>query len=198
MKEKRILLGAVTGPHGVRGEVRIRTFTADEENIAAYGPLLDETGVRRLTILSARIAKPGMVVARCAESRTREEAEQLTGLQLYAPREALPVLKDEDEFYIADLVGLEATTDQGRALGRVTHVHNFGAGDLIEIRGAGVTERGLLAPLTLAAVPVIDVAGGRIVVAEEALKEISAGASNGAPSGEEKPPELDAMREEDA
>ena len=196
MKNRRILLGAVAGPHGVRGEVRIRTFTAEEENIAAYGPLTDETGARRLTILSARVSKPGMIVARCAEVKTREDAEKLAGLQLYAPREALPELADEEEFYVADLVGLEATTDEGRALGRVTQVHNFGAGDLLEIKGA--TGGALLTPLTLAAVPVVDVAGGRIVVAEAALREISVGSGNGRHADERKPPELDSMREEDA
>lgn len=197
----RVLLGAVVGAHGVRGEVRIRAFTAAEESVAAYGPLTDESGARQFAIVSLRVAKPGLVVARLKGVSTRDEAERLAGTALYAPRTALPPT-EEDEFYVADLIGITATTTAGRALGTVVAVHNFGAGDLLEIR-AGGAGGAILVPLTLAAVPVVDPASGRVVVDETALAETVAddrpgkGAS-GEEGGEDTPPPIDEMRAEDA
>lgn len=197
MNGRILLLGVVTGAHGVRGEVKIKTFTAAAEGIASYGPLTDESGARSFAVLSARAIKNGLVVARLSGVGTRDDAERLAGVKLHAPRSALPP-PDEDEFYVADLIGLEAKSDLGRALGRVVAVYNFGAGDLLEIReGAGAA---LLLPFTMSATPIVDIPSGVVIVAEAALKTIGGEAEE---AGEAEPtdgpePQLDAMRQEDA
>jgi 16S rRNA processing protein RimM len=158
----RICLGQIGAAHGVRGEVRLRSFTADPQAIANYGPL--ETGDGRvLEIETLRPAK-NHFVARLAGVGNREAAEQLTNVRLYVPRERLPEPTDANEFYHADLVGLAAFDAAGNKLGSVIAIHNFGAGDLIEIQppNGGNTE---LIPFDAPNVPVVDVAGGRIVVA---------------------------------
>ena len=160
-KPGRILLGRIAGAHGIRGEVVIHAFTAAPENIGAYGPLSDAAGTLTFKIGKARATSKG-VVARLEGVTDRNAAEALKGVELFVERGRLPQA-GEQEFYHADLIGLEAVSPDGAAVGRITAVQNYGAGDLLEIRltGAGATE---LVPFTEAFVPQVDVAGGRVVV----------------------------------
>ena len=157
----RICLGQIGAAHGVRGEVRLRSFTSNPEAIADYGPLEAEDG-RVFAIESLRPAKDHFVV-RLSGVADRSAAEQLANLKLYEPRERLPEPSAADEFYHADLIGLAVVDGGGRPLGTVIAIHNFGAGDLIEVRPAagGRTE---LVPFDATNVPTVDVAAGRIVV----------------------------------
>ena len=132
---KQVCVGVVTGPHGVGGAVRIKSFTARPEDIAAYGPLADETGRRRLELRLLGAAK-GVLIARLPGVEDRDRAEALRGLRLYLPRSALPP-PEEEEYYHADLIGLEAVLADGTPLGRVRAVHDFGAGDTLEIERDG-------------------------------------------------------------
>jgi 16S rRNA processing protein RimM len=158
---KLILVAQVAGAFGVRGEVRITTFTDDPLAVAQYRSLLREDGTPGLTVLSARPVKGG-VIARVRELDSKEAADALRGLRLYVPRTALPPPEDEDEFYLADLIGLEVTTPEGERLGRIKTVDNFGAGDLLEIDpGQGAATWYLL--FTREAVPEVDLAAGRVV-----------------------------------
>jgi len=157
----RVCVGQIGAPHGVRGEVRLRSFTAEPEAIAGYGPLEAEDG-RILEIESLRPAK-NHFVATLSGIGDRDAAERLTNLKLFVPRERLPQILVADEFYHADLVGLAVVDRAGEKLGTVTAIHNFGAGDLIEVRadGSGDTE---LVPFDETNVPSIDIAAGKIVV----------------------------------
>ena len=157
---ERICVAQIGAAHGIRGEVRLRSFTGDPMAIASYGPLESEDGAQRFTIETLRPAKDHFV-ARLEGISDRNAAEQLTNLRLYVARDRLPPAGD-GEFYHADLVGLAAVTPDGAALGTVTAVHNFGAGDVIEIKPA--SGEALLVPFTDAAVPEIDLAAGRMVV----------------------------------
>ena len=156
----RVCLGAVAGAFGVRGEVRLKSFCAEPEAIAAYGPLTDESGMRRFEVTLVKPVKAGFA-ARLSGVDTKEEADALRGTRLYAGREALPAL-GEDEFYHADLIGLEVRDTGGALLGHVRAVHDHGAGDLLEVHGPGLKQTVLL-PFTRAAVPTVDLSGGRIV-----------------------------------
>ena len=156
----RICVAQIGAAHGIRGEVRLRSFTGEPTAIASYGPLESEDGTRRFTIETLRPAKDHFV-ARLEGVSDRNAAEQLTNLRLYVARDRLPPAGD-GEFYHADLVGLAAVTPDGAALGTVTAVRNFGAGDVIEIKPA--SGEALLVPFTDAAVPEIDLAAGRMVV----------------------------------
>jgi len=155
---KLIALGRFGAAQGVRGEIRVKSYTADPLSLAAYGPLTDATGAKRWGVQALRHLRDDMIVARVEGVTTREAAEALTGVELYAPRSQLPP-PGPDEFYHSDLIGLEAVTAAGERLGRVSAVLNHGAGDILEIDG------GLLLPFTKAVVPEIDFAGGRVVVA---------------------------------
>ena len=157
----RICVAQFGAPHGIRGEVRLRSFTQDPAAFTSYGPLESEDGARRFTIEALRPAKDHFV-ARIAGVNDRDAAEQLTHLRLYVPRAALPPAGD-GEFYHADLVGLAAVTPDGAPLGTVTAILNFGAGDLVEIKPQGGGEP-LMVPFTDAAVPEIDIAARRMVV----------------------------------
>lgn len=161
--EPRVCLGVVGSPHGVRGAVRIKSFTADPVAIADYGALEDKSGTRHFTLKVVGSAKgDGMVIAKLSGIGDRDRAEALRGLRLYAPRAVLPATSDEDEFYHADLVGLAALLEDGTRLGTVIAVHDFGAGDMLEIeRDSG---QPVLVPFTRAAVPVVDLAGRRVVL----------------------------------
>jgi 16S rRNA processing protein RimM len=158
----RVCMGVVGAPHGVRGAVRVKSFTEAPEAIADYGALEDETGRRRFTLRVVGTAKgDGMVIAAISGIADRNQAEALRGLRLYAPRAALPATGDE-EFYHADLVGLVAELADGTSLGEVIAVHDFGAGDMLEIaRPEGPP---VLVPFTRAAVPVVDLTGRRVVI----------------------------------
>jgi 16S rRNA processing protein RimM len=156
-----ILVGQVAGAFGVRGEVRVTAHTADPLSLIAYSPLLDEGGRPVLTLSAGRAVK-GAVIARAAEVATREEAEKLRGLRLYIERDRLPA-PEEDEYYLADLIGLAARSPEGDALGQVKSVANFGAGDLLEIAPADGSPA-WWAPFTREATPQVNIAGGWVVV----------------------------------
>ena len=156
----QICVARIGAAHGVRGAVRLWTFTEDPLAVKAYGPLLTKDGARQFELTSAREAK-GHLVATLKGVSTREEAERLNGIELYVAREKLPDT-DADEYYHADLIGLAAVNAANEPLGRVIAIHNFGAGDIIEI--APPTGSTLLLPFTNAVVPSVDVAGGRVVI----------------------------------
>jgi len=157
---RRICLGVVTGPQGVQGAVRIKPFTEVPENVARYGPVEDEAGERRFELRLIGTAK-GVVIVRVSGVESRDQAETLRGLRLYLPRAALPET-EPDEYYHADLIGLAAVTTADEALGRVVAIHNFGAGDILEIAPPhGAT---MLLPFTNAVVPTVDIAGGRVLI----------------------------------
>jgi 16S rRNA processing protein RimM len=155
-----ICVARIGAPHGVRGAVKLWTFTEDPLAVKRYGPLLTKDGVRQFEVTSAREAK-GHLVATLKGIATREDAERLNGIELYVAREKLPAT-DEDEYYHADLIGLAAVNAANEPLGRVIAIHNFGAGDIIEIAPpSGAT---MLLPFTNAVVPTVDVANGRVVI----------------------------------
>ncbi len=159
-KPRQVCVGVVTGAHGVRGAVRIKSFTAEPEGIADYGPLHDEAGERRFEVRLIGAAK-GVLLAHFAGIEDRNAAEALRGMRLYLPRESLPPT-DEDEYYHADLIGLAAVLEDGSMLGRVRAVHDFGAGDTLEVeRDQG---QPVVVPFTRAVVPVVDIAAGRLVI----------------------------------
>ncbi len=160
MAEDRVCVGAIAGAFGVRGEVRLKSFCALPGDIAAYGPLWSEDGARRFEVMVTGQVKNGLS-ARLSGVATKEQADALRGVRLYAPRDALPNLPD-DEYYHADLIGLEVTDTGGTVLGRVKAVLNHGASDLLEVQGPGLTTT-VLVPFTLEIVPTVDLAAGRIV-----------------------------------
>lgn len=162
MSENLILVGRVAGAFGVKGEVRITTFTADPMGLAAYGPLLRKDGSPGLTLTALRPAKAG-VIARSPQIATPEEADRLRGLELFVPRDALPPPDDEDEFYLTDLVGLTAVDPQGLVLGKVLSVENYGAGDLIEVKPAGGGQTWLI-EFTRENAPTVSIMEGKIVL----------------------------------
>lgn len=156
----RICLGAFAGAHGVRGQVRIRSFTEVPEDLAAYGPLGDEAGQREFRLTLTGRAKD-LLLAKVEGVGDRDQAQALKGTRLYVPRAALPP-PEEETYYHADLIGLAAEDLEGSPLGQVVAVHNHGAGDLIEL-GGGPGGRALILPFTKAAVPLVDLAAGRLV-----------------------------------
>lgn len=160
MSVEKVCVGAISGAYGVRGELRIKSFCAVPEDIEAYTPLTTESGAQSFHLALIRPIKNGFV-ARIAEVATKEQADALKGTQLFADRDQLPVLPD-DEYYHADLVGLEVLDTGGTALGRVKSVMDHGAGDILEVQRPGSSETVLL-PFTLAAVPTVDLTAGRII-----------------------------------
>ncbi|TAJ69238.1 MAG: 16S rRNA processing protein RimM [Phenylobacterium sp.] len=161
MSSDLIQVGRVAGAFGVRGEVRITSFTADPVALVDYRDLKREDGSAGLTLTSGRAVKGGVIV-RAREVETREQAEALRGLKLYIPRDRLPE-PEEDEFYVTDLIGLKVETAEGDALGRVKSVQDFGAGDLLEIAPAEGGATWYL-PFTREAVPEVRIAEGVVVV----------------------------------
>ncbi|MFT6104539.1 MAG: 16S rRNA processing protein RimM [Paracoccaceae bacterium] len=161
MSETRVCIAAIGGSYGVRGDVRLKSFCAQPENVASYGPLSSEDGTRQFEIVLQRAVKNGFS-ARLSGIATKEEADALKGARLYAERSVLPDLPD-DEYYHADLIGLEVRDTGGTLIGTVRAVHDHGAGDLIEIGGPSLKATVLL-PFTLAIVPTVDLGAGRIVI----------------------------------
>jgi len=155
-----IQVGRVAGAFGVRGEVRITSFTAEPLALLDYKDLKREDGSTGLTLTSGRAAKGGVVV-RAREIETREQAEALRGLKLYIPRSALPE-PDEDEYYLTDLIGLLVETPEGVALGRIRSIQDFGAGDLLEVLPAEGGATWYL-PFTREAVPEVKIAEGKVI-----------------------------------
>jgi 16S rRNA processing protein RimM len=158
---KRVCLGVVTGAHGVRGAVKVKSFAQRPKDVAAYGPLEDEDGTAQYTLRVIGPAKADVVIANLSGVADRDTAEALRGARLYLPREALPA-PAEEEYYHADLIGLAAMLGDGARLGEVRAVHDFGAGDTLEI--ARPEGQPVMVPFTRAIVPVIDMAAGRLVV----------------------------------
>lgn len=153
--------GIIVGAQGVRGLVRVKTFTQTSGVIADYGPLFNESGERQFSVTLVE-ARPTVAVVKIDGVTSREAAEALKGLMLHIPRSALPEV-DEDEFYHADLVGLIAETETGGRIGVVSSLDDFGAGELIEIAlDAGGAP--LVCPFTMAVVPIVDIAGGKVVL----------------------------------
>ena len=187
MPESRILLGVIGRPHGVRGLVHLTSHTADPAALAEYGPLSDDKG-RRFTL-----AWRGEAIAEVFELRDggsvrvadREAAGRLTHTRLYIERVRLPVPGD-DEFYLADLIGLQAVDGIGQMLGRVAAVHDYGAGASLEIAREAAS---LIVPFTRAAVPEIDIAGGRVIVSPP--DEVGAAEEAEAGEAEATPPPLE-------
>ena len=161
-----VLLGELGRAHGLRGEIRLKSHTADPAAIASYDPLVTEDG-RWVTISSLRVApggQPDVLVAKLNGIDTRDAADALNRVRVYVERDRLPPPDEEDEFLLADLIGLPAVTEAGEILGTVIAVPNYGGGDLLEISPAGGGASALL-PFTRAFVPAVDVAGRRIVIA---------------------------------
>ena len=162
-----ILVGVAGAPHGVRGELRLKSYTGEPMGITRYASVwTGEQPRRALAFAAARMLKDDMLVVRFKGVETREAAQALTNTKLYVARSELPAT-DEDEYYHADLIGLAATDEHGNDLGHVAALDNFGAGDLLEI----VPSRGesFYVPFTRAFVPVVDLAGRKIMLAAAAL-----------------------------
>ena len=167
--EDLVLVGVIGAPRGVKGEVRVKSYTSDPKAIGALGPLTD-AGKRRLFAIDRVSAlKEPLLAVKLKGVETREAAAALKGVELFARRAQLPP-PGEEEYYLADLVGLEAVTSEGTSLGRVKGVMNYGAGDILEIAPEPSGETVLL-PFTKAVAPVVDVEGGRIVIEPPAMIE---------------------------
>ena len=176
---KRVCVARIGAAHGVRGDVKLWSFTADPMAIASYGMLETADGARGFEIESVRAGKDSLI-ARFKDVADRTAAERLCNLELFVPRERLPQIEDDNEFYYADLVGLVVVDPSGAVLGSVVAVHNFGAGDVLEVSRAKAAGTVML-PFTAAAVPLVDIEHGRVVVApSEDLFEPPAAASRSA------------------
>ena len=160
MTDERICIGTIAGAFGVTGEVRLKSFCSDATDIAAYGPLFTRDGTRSFTVKLTRPVAGGLG-ARLSGVATKEQADALKGTELYVARDRLPRLPD-DEFYHADLIGLQVRDTGGAVIGTVIAVHNHGAGDILEIRADG-RKSAVLLPFTLATVPTVDVAEGCLI-----------------------------------
>lgn len=159
-KSGQICIARIGAPHGVRGAVKLWTFTEDPLAVTRYGKLSTKDGSRYFEVANVREAK-GHLVAMLNGVATREDAERLNGIELYVTRDSLPAT-EADEYYHADLIGLAAVNTANDPIGRVTAIHNFGAGDIIEIAPPhGVA---MLLPFTNAVVPTVDIAAGRVVI----------------------------------
>lgn len=156
-----VCVGAVAGAFGVRGEVRLKSFCSDPEAIFGYGPLIAEGAEQTRTVTLTRRVK-GAFACRMSEVSSREQAEALKGTRLYVPRDRLPELPD-DEFYHADLIGLDVMDTGGTRIGRLSSVDDHGAGDVLEISGPGLAQP-ILLPFTRDHVPTVDLTSGRIIV----------------------------------
>lgn len=161
ISSKRLLMGRIGAAHGIRGEVRIQSFTEEPLALKDYGPFSTNRPGLVLEIEAARTTT-NVLVARLKGVTDRTAAEKLNGVELYVDRAKLPEIADEDDFYLADLIGLDARLADGTSLGRVLAVPNYGAGDILEIGGPGLETR--LIPFTRAAVPQVHVAQGYVVV----------------------------------
>jgi 16S rRNA processing protein RimM len=161
-----ICVARIGAAHGVRGAVKLWTFTEDPLAVNRYGPLMTKDGTRQFEVTHAREAKDHLV-ATLKGVTTREDAERLNGIELYIARDKLPAT-DDDEYYHADLIGLAAVNAADEPIGRVIAIHDFGAGTIIEI--APPQGSTLLLPFTNAVVPTVDLAGGRVVI--ELPKEV--------------------------
>lgn len=189
MGKELVLVGKFGAAHGIKGEVRLQSFTADPAAIGRYGPLADAKR-RQFVLTSLRPVKGDLFVARVEGIKTRTAAEELVNVELFIARSALPA-PEEDEFYLADLIGLAARDGEGNALGTITNVMNFGGGDILEIAPVAGGET-LLFPFTKEVVPTIDLAKGEVVILPPV--EIEAGDEGDKPESESEPRNLAASR----
>jgi 16S rRNA processing protein RimM len=173
-RDRLILVGRVAGAFGVKGEVRLTAYTADPMALAGYRALLREDGSPGLTVLGARPVKDA-IICRVAELDSKEAADALRGLRLFVSRAALPP-PDEEEYYLADLIGLAVRSPEGESLGRIKAVHDFGAGDILEIEPGG-GRASWMQPFTREAVPEVKIADGYVVAVR--LPEIMGDAPDG-------------------
>jgi 16S rRNA processing protein RimM len=163
-EDRKVCIGVIAGPHGVKGQVRLKSFTAEPADVAAYGPVTDASGVRAYTLEIVGTAR-NLLVARIEGVTDRNAAEALRGVELHVDRDRLPEA-EADEFYHADLIGLPVRTVDGDAFGTVLALYNYGAGDVIEVRCVdGDVE---LLPFNKDVVPEIDLENGFLVVAPPA------------------------------
>ncbi len=158
--DKLVCVAAIAGAFGVKGEVKLKSFTDKPQDCARYGPLYSKSGQLVLTPQNPRIVKDAVAVT-AKEVESREVAETLKSTKLYVPRTALPETK-EDEFYFTDLVGLEVKSTDGKRMGKVLAVHEFGAGDMLEIKPKNSAS--FFHPFTKVAVPKVDIKAGRIII----------------------------------
>ncbi|MFC7333671.1 ribosome maturation factor RimM [Rhodocista pekingensis] len=157
----RIVVAQILGAHGVHGRVKLKSFTADETAVFGYAPLTDESGRREFKLRRTGTGKDHFL-AEVDGITGKEAADALRGTRLYIERDRLPAPEDEDEFYHADLIGLDTVTADGQPFGTIKAIYDFGAGDMLEIRH--VSEKTVFLPFTKACVPVVEVAAGRVVV----------------------------------
>lgn len=163
-QDDRLLLGVIVGAKGIKGEVRVKTFTERPEDIAAYGALKDAAGQTTYKLKVIGLSK-GLPVVRIKGISDRNQAEALKGTELYVSRSELPEVSDEDEFYYADLVGMQAVFKDGESFGIIAGVHDFGAGDMLEIIPEGKAESSsVLVPFTMEMVPEVNMAAGQVVL----------------------------------
>lgn len=162
MSGDKIIVGQFAGAFGVRGDVRLKSFCAEPTDIVSYAPLFDSTGQAFDQIVLTGGEAKGALVVRVSGIRTKEQADSLKGVELFADRSRLPSLPD-DEYYYSDLIGLSVVDAGGVSLGTIKAVHDHGAGDLLEVNIPGATST-VLMPFTKAAVPTVDLASGRVVV----------------------------------
>ena len=158
----RVAVGVFGAPHGVRGEMRLKSFTGDPLAITDYAPLTDKSGQRRFVLKKARPFKDDLLIVSVEGVADRDAAAKLTNLEVFASRELMPEV-EEDEFYHADLIGLQAKDAAGKVIGFVLAMHNFGAGDIVEIKPVAGGPTHLL-PFTKAIVPHVDIQAGTITV----------------------------------
>jgi 16S rRNA processing protein RimM len=161
--QRRILVGEITGAHGIRGDVLVRAYTAAPAGVAGYGPLTDQSGRRTFSLRVVRVTDKG-IVARVDGVADRNAAEPLRGTKLYIDRDKLPAT-DEAEFYHADLIGLRAVTIDRQPIGEIVSVQNFGAGDLLELKPTDGSESRFI-PFENRWVPDVDLASGVAVIVE--------------------------------
>lgn len=161
-KTNRILMGQIGAPHGIRGQVRITPYTQDPEAIGSYGPLDTDRDGLTISLTKLRLQK-NVIIAHVKGVGDRDAAEKLNGVSLFVDRSRLPEPDDEDDFYHADLIGLDARLTSGVVIGKVSAMPNFGGGDLIEVRDPQSGDT-FLYPFTKAVVPEIHIAEGYLVI----------------------------------
>ena len=159
MTAERLAIGAIAGAHGVRGQFKVKPFTAAPRDIASYGPVL--AGQRQLTLAVKGVTANGLVIVAAAEITDREAAQALRGTELTVARDKLPAAEG-DEIYHADLIGMAVETPDGEPLGRLVALHDFGAGEIAEVKPAKGAS--VMLPFAPDFVPEIDLDGGRVVI----------------------------------
>lgn len=169
-KPALVCLGAIAGAHGVRGDLKVKTFTSDPLDLASYGVLQDEEGSRFFEILTIKPDKIGVRI-RVRDITSRDLAQSLKGTRLYVPRAHLPELDAEDDFYYSDLIDMQAVCPEGDPAGRVVGVYNFGSGDLLEIAPHDIANESFFIPFTKACVPEVNIKAGQLVIVPPTLVE---------------------------